>query len=84
MNKLIYDVTGYQTNALYRSAKKIQDIYRDYRDYQINKRIDIIKGLVPYKEDDQVISEKEEDIYWKELRYYIKNKKDIINNWCII
>ena len=83
MDRLIFNSVGYRTDSLLnKSAKKIQNAYKNYRDYQIKKRIDIIRNLIPDKKFNENPSEEEdkegdeevdeEKLYWIGLRNIIK------------
>ena len=81
MDYFIYNILGYKTEKIINeSAKKIQKAYRDYRSYQIKKRIDIIQNKIPEKKIDSDREIYEENIYWQELRNSVKDKTD----WCFI
>tara|TARA_B100000401_G_C52348108_1_gene504392 strand:+ start:79 stop:351 length:273 start_codon:yes stop_codon:yes gene_type:complete len=79
MDKYYFKYFGYKTNFLINeSAKKIQKAYKNYKEYQLKKRIDIIKNLISYENvnyDDEI---KEENKYWIALRKKIKYAKNYI------
>ena len=79
MDKFYFKYFGFCTNNLKNvSAKKIQKAYKNYKDYQLKKRTDIIKNLIPYENinyDDEI---KEENKYWIALRKKIKYAKNYI------
>ena len=70
MDQYIFTIFGYQTNKLLDdSARKIQKAYLNYKDYQIKKRLDIIKKKVPQKFNNDYNQEIE---YWNSMRNFIK------------
>ena len=72
MDTILFNVFGYKTNKLINDAViKIQWTYKNYRNYQIKKRIDIIRNLTPEKDNyDKLLLEEIE--YWNSLRNKIK------------
>lgn len=73
MNNFIYKIIGYRTNDLLNdSAVKIQKTYRNYKDYQIKKRLDVINNLIPEKDNN---NDFEEITYWLSMRKFIKYDK---------
>ena len=81
MDNLLYRVIGYKTDKYQnKSAIKIQKAYKNYRNYQINKRLDIIHNLIPENKKSINKENLEELLYWKEMRDIIKTKSD----WCLV
>ena len=77
MDKYYFKYFGYKTNFLINeSAKKIQKAYKNYKDYQLKKRIDVIKNLIPEKNINLETEITEEKKYWETLRKYIKYDYD--------
>ena len=72
MDTILFNVFGYKTNKLINDAViKIQWTYKNYRNYQIKKRIDIIRNLIPEKDNyDKLLLEEIE--YWNSQRNKIK------------
>ena len=93
MDYAIFNVLGYKTNKLLNEcASKIQKSYRNYRSYQIKKRIDYIYNVGRQNNDEnnylnEIINEELE--YWNNMRYKIKNcgkikPKSISEEWSYI
>ena len=76
MDTLLFNIFGYKTNKLINDAViKIQYTYKNYRNYQIKKRIDIIRNLIPEKEENYDKLLLEETKYWNSLRNKIKKNE---------
>ena len=79
MDFYLYKVFGYKTNnLLYFSALKIQKAYKNHKDYEIKKRLDIINNNnfpknTNYEKD--IYDENEELKYWGQMRNIIKYEK---------
>jgi len=92
MDYAIFNVFGYKTNKLLNEyASKIQKSYRNYRSYQIKKRIDYIFSSRQLNDDDNNYQNEinEELEYWNNMRYKIKNggkikPKSISEEWSYI
>ena len=58
-------------------ASKIQKSYKNYRSFQINKRIDFLHAPHFFLPDDETYENEvnEEIEYWENMRNRIKNKK---------
>ena len=77
MDKYYFKYFGYKTNFfIHESAKKIQKVYRNYKEYQLKKRIDVIKRLIPEKNINLEKEIVEENKYWETLRKFIKYDND--------
>ena len=75
MDNFLYKTIGYKTDfLLYYSAIKIQKTYKNYRDYQIKKRIDILKNNIPEKKNNRKDEDDDKDElkYWNQMRNLIK------------
>ena len=81
MDKLLYNIFAYKTDQLLdNSAIIIQRAYKNYKTFQIKRRIDIIKNLIPNKKDNIELENTEELTYWNNMRKIIKSDKE----WYII
>ena len=81
MDKLLYNIFAYKTDLLFNnSAIIIQRAYKNYKTFQIKRRIDIIKNLIPNKKDNIELENTEELTYWNNMRKIIKSDKE----WVIL
>ena len=80
MHKFLYNYFDYRTYELYKiSAVLIQKTYRNYKKYQIQKRLNSIKFLKSESKLDKIydIHINNELDFWKTSRNLIKNKKQL-------
>ena len=79
MDKFLYNYFGINENYIQKqSAILIQKTYRNYKNYSLQKKIDMIRygNKLTNKTDNQINKEiKEENEFWKNQRIRIKNEK---------
>tara|TARA_B110001450_G_C17363387_1_gene376503 strand:- start:329 stop:607 length:279 start_codon:yes stop_codon:yes gene_type:complete len=79
MDKLLYNYFGFNENHIKnQNATLIQDTYRKYKKYNLQKKIDMIHygNKLTYKTDNKINEEiNEENEFWKNQRKKIKNEK---------
>ena len=90
MDFFLYNYFGYNEGYIKnKKARMIQNIYRNYKNYNLQKKIDMIKygHKLTYKTNDNINQEiNDEHKFWKTQRIKIKNMTiDImLNNYKII
>ena len=81
MDRVLYNYFGYNAESFQNeNARLIQNTYRNYRRYNIEKKMDMMKygKKLTYITDKNLDKENEEELkYWRSERNFIKNDNKI-------